>query len=249
MANKPIQSNLIIILVFVVIFTSVITSLLTRGLAPAAGSANIEKALTEYIIKNPTAIGNAVKKAYEIEQQQEEESAKQNIVGKKDVLQNDPGSPYIGNKDGSKVLVEFFDYNCGYCKKMLPDIAALVEENKDLKVVFKEIPILGDMSSLASRVSMAVYSYKPEKYWQFHQDLMNSGARTEEQIYEMVKKAGLDVNEVKAKAASEEIGKQLDANVELAQSIGVRGTPAFVAGATLIRGAQGKAAIEEAFKN
>jgi protein-disulfide isomerase len=242
------STNSLITLAFIIICTAVLSALLTRGLMPASGSENIEAALNDFIVKNPSVIGDAVKRAYEIEQEKAEADAQKNIISRKDELHNDPASPITGNKNGKKVVVEFFDYNCGYCKKMLPDLNAIIEEDKDVKLVLKEIPVLGKMSEYASKISLAVNKNSPEKYWNFHNILLKSGARSKEQIHSVVTKVGLDLTVIKTLAEGSEIAEQLEKNISLATDIGVRGTPAFVANTTLIRGAQGKEAIVDALK-
>lgn len=238
----------IISLIFIVVCTSLLSAFLTKQLAGSASSVDMEKELTDFIVKNPSIIGDAVEQAYKIQQEKEEEDAKKNVVSKKDELQNDPGSPFVGNKDAKKVLVEFFDYNCGYCKKVLPDITALLEEHKDIKIVMKEIPILGDMSAVASKISLAVFKTSPEKYWSFHNELLNSGAHTEEQILAAVTNAGLDAKKIQELSKDKDIEAQLEKHIQLARDIGIRGTPAFVAGENIVRGAQGKEALDEALK-
>ncbi len=236
-------------IIVIIIITAFLSAIATKTLAPATSGESLEKALTDFIIKNPTVIGNAVKQAYELEQKQAEEAAAENVNKKRDELENDPKSPFAGNPNGSKVLVEFFDYNCGYCKRVLPDVTALIAEDKDLKVVMKELPILGDMSHLASKVAMAVNKQNPDKYWGFHQSLLNQGAHSEDQIIATLKTSGLDRTKIMEVAKNDkDIDAQLEKHTNLASDIGVRGTPAFVASGQLVRGAQGKDALKAALE-
>src|SRR5690606_6041281 len=105
-------------------------------------------------------------------------------------IENDPATPVAGDAKGSVVIVEFFDYNCGYCKKVVDDLAKVAEEVKDVKIVLKEFPILGAASETASRAGIAAYKLDKGKYFKFHRELMHASARDEATIMKVAEKTG-----------------------------------------------------------
>lgn len=203
----------------------------------------IEAMMQDYLMNNPQVIMDSVEK---YRQRSEEESTKvydEKIQTSGDKLYNDPTSPVIGNAKGDVVLVEFFDYNCGYCKMAFKDIQTLVNEDKNLKVIMKEIPILSESSHTAARYALA--AEKQGKYWEFHQQLMNNGANGEALLDKAAKNAGLDLEKLKKDADSTEIRTTLEKNLELAREIGISGTPAFVIADKALRGHYGIEALRK----
>ena len=195
----------------------------------------IEGMITEYITQNPDVIMNSlenfrVKELERLEQEAQEKAA--NLT--KDFKDSD-AHPSAGNKDGDIVVIEFFDYNCGYCKKALTAIQDLTKKNDDVKVVFIELPILGESSTLFAKWSLA--AHEQGNYFEFHQEIMDHrGAKTEAEIVKLAEKVGLDTKKLKEDSESEKVTAALDANRELAQSIGVSGTPGFIIGDQVVKG-------------
>lgn len=172
--------------------------------------------------------------------------AEKNITTKIDELENDPASPVIGNKDGDITIVEFFDYNCGYCKRAQPTLVQLLEEDKNIRVVFKEFPILSPSSELAAKAALAVNMIDESKYWDYHSALMKvNGNKSEELLLNTAETLGLNKDDVKAKMESAEVQAELDKVRDLGKSIGITGTPAFIVAGKLVPGAIG---VDE-FKN
>ncbi len=146
---------------------------------------------------------------------------------------------FLGNKNGSEVIIEFFDYNCGYCKRSFSEIMDLILENKNVKIILKELPVLGESSILASKASIA--SKKQGKYFEFHQELMNfSGPITIEDIIKISEKLKINFEKLKNDMNSNETVILINENYRLAELIEVRGTPAFIIKNKLIPGAIGK---------
>jgi protein-disulfide isomerase len=165
-----------------------------------------------------------------------EEKAKKALSEKRRELERDRDSPVLGNPNGDVTLVEFFDYRCGYCKQVAGTIQALATEDKQLRIVMKEFPILGKDSVFASRAAVA--AQRQGKYASFHMALMNhKGQLTEEAVLKTAASVGLDVDRLRAEMGREEIDAQLRRNYELAQELQIRGTPAFIVGDELIPGA------------
>ena len=155
----------------------------------------------------------------------------------KDLVKND--NLFLGNKNGKEIIIEFFDYNCGYCKRSFPEIMELVSENKDIKIILKELPVLGESSILASKASIA--SQKQDKYFEFHQELINfSGIISLIDIKKISKELGINYEQLQKDMNSEETILLINESYRLADLIGVRGTPAFIINNNLIPGAIGK---------
>ncbi len=154
-----------------------------------------------------------------------------------DLVKND--NLFLGNKNGKEIIIEFFDYNCGYCKRSFSEIMELVSENKDIKIILKELPVLGESSILASKASIA--SQKQDKYFEFHQELINfSGLISLIDIKKISKELGINYEQLQKDMNSEETILLINESYRLADLIGVRGTPAFIINNNLIPGAIGK---------
>ena len=145
-------------------------------------------------------------------------------------------SPVVGNAKGDVPVIEFFDYNCGYCKKALSDVAKLVDKDKQVRVILKEFPILAKGSEEASKVALA--AKLQGKYWEFHRTMLqNQGQANEASALKVAEKLGLDMTRLKKDMASPEIKKEIDDTRELASKMGIQGTPHFIVGDRIIPGA------------
>jgi protein-disulfide isomerase len=145
-------------------------------------------------------------------------------------------SPVVGNSSGDVTVIEFFDYNCGYCKKALPDVAQLIDKDRKLKLIPKEFPILSKGSEEASRVALA--AKMQGKYWEFHRAMLESqGQANEASALRIAEKLGLDVARLKKDMASAEVKKEIDDTRKLAAKLGIQGTPHFLVGDRIIPGA------------
>lgn len=149
----------------------------------------------------------------------------------RDKLYYNDKSPFVGPKDGKKVVVEFFDYNCPACKVQYAAIAELVKTHKEVKVVFKEYPIFGAQSDKNAALALAVNRADPSKYIAFHEKMMTFQGRADEaQALKFIKELGLDVEKIQADAVSQDVAEILTMNRELASQIQVQGTPTVVVG-------------------
>tara|TARA_B100001057_G_scaffold127173_1_gene126165 strand:- start:1762 stop:2481 length:720 start_codon:yes stop_codon:yes gene_type:complete len=168
----------------------------------------------------------------------EEQNNKKNIsLYYEDLIKNE--NLFLGNKNGKDIIIEFFDYNCGYCKRSFPEIMELVSENKNIKVILKELPVLGESSILASKASIA--SQKQNKYFEFHQELINfSGLISLSDIKKISKELGINFEQLQKDMNSDDTILLINESYRLADLIGVRGTPAFIINNDLIPGAIGK---------
>ncbi|NJO55184.1 MAG: DsbA family protein [Rhodospirillales bacterium] len=151
-----------------------------------------------------------------------------------------------GRKDADITVVEFFDYRCGYCKKVLPTLQSLMEADPNVRVVFKELPILGPDSLRGALAAQAVWNIAPEKYLPFHVALMQTrGGIDESLIVETARKVGVDPDKLAAAMDDPSVKAKIESNLTLAQKLQINGTPAFVIGDKLLPGAVDLATIKE----
>jgi protein-disulfide isomerase len=147
-----------------------------------------------------------------------------------------PGSSLAGDADGDITVVEFFDFNCGYCKRGLPEVQKLIQDDKKVRFVFKELPILSKGSEDAARVALA--AKRQGKYWEFHQAMLGSkGQANEASGLKTAESLGLDMDKIKTDMASDGVKNELEDMKTLAKKIGVNGTPHFLVGDKSIPGA------------
>jgi protein-disulfide isomerase len=199
-------------------------------------TAAVEKLIHDYLMNNPKVLAEALEHAEAAAKDESEQAAKTELTSRREELESDPTSPVLGNPKGDVTIVEFFDYRCPYCKASAPVIAGLLEQDKKLRVVLKDFPILGKESVFASRV--AEVAQKHGKYAEFHKAMFAlKGAVTDDATLEVAKSIGLDPAQVKKEMESAEIDTILQHNYELARAINIGGTPAFVIGGELISGA------------
>jgi protein-disulfide isomerase len=196
----------------------------------------VEQIVRDYLIRHPEVVGNALRA---LEQQREvaerQRRAEALRTYQKD-LTRDPAAPVAGNPDGDVTVVEFFDYRCGFCKTVLPTVQQLLREDPKVRVVYKELPILGPDSLLASRAALAARTQG--KYAALHDALMAAREPlTRPTILDIARRAGLDAGRLDKDMEAPEILAQIRRNHELAEKIGINGTPAFVIGAELAPGA------------
>jgi protein-disulfide isomerase len=145
-------------------------------------------------------------------------------------------SPVVGNAKGDVPVIEFFDYNCGYCKKALSEVTNMMDKDKKVRLILKEFPILAKGSEEASRVALA--AKMQGKYWEFHRAMLESqGQANEASALRVAEKIGLDMAKVKKDMASAEVKKEIDDTRQLATKMGIQGTPHFIVGDRIIAGA------------
>ena len=190
-----------------------------------------EDRIVKILAENKDSLPSILNKLEAIEDQ----NNKKNIsLYYKDLIKNE--NFFLGNKNGKDIIIEFFDYNCGYCKRSFPEIMELVSENKNIKVILKELPVLGESSILASKASIA--SQKQDKYFEFHQELINySGLISLPDIKKISKELGINYEQLQKDMNSDETILLINESYRLADLIGVRGTPAFIINNDLIPGA------------
>lgn len=192
--------------------------------------AAIERIVRDYILNHPEVVIEALER---MESKAGEPSGAV-LADARATLFRDPGTP-IANPTGAIPVVTFFDYRCGYCKKMVPDIRRLRKEDAGIRLVFKDLPILGPDSVIAARAALA--SRAQEKYEVFHFALMEAkGTYTEQRVLGIAKEAGLDVERLQRDLKDPRIDAQIEANLELAKKLNIRGTPTMIIGDSFVPG-------------
>jgi len=202
-----------------------------------AQEAAVRELIREHLIENPEILAEAFE-ALQARQQQAEVKARQDALAElSDVLRNAGDDPIGGNPDGTITVVEFFDYNCPFCRRVKPEVITLLENDERIRYVFKEFPILSESSAQAARVALAVWDIDPASYWDVHNALMgHDGTLTEDQIRAVVVEAGLDWDAVVARGDDEDITQKIRQTLQTAQRLGINGTPSFVIGSEIIPG-------------
>ncbi len=200
----------------------------------------IEKIVRDYLLSNPEIILE-VQQALQTQQETEaKERAAIALTQNSDVIFNSKNQGVIGNKSGDVTVVEFFDYNCGFCQRAMNDMNVLLKEDNNLKFVMKELPILSAGSVEASRISTAVYRLYPDQYERFHNDLLGlDGPKDGARALEIAGLMGFDMDKLEAEAAKNDVLDAFREANDLATSLGMNGTPSYVIGDEVIFGALG----------
>ena len=198
----------------------------------------MHKIIRDYLVQNPNVLREAIEALEKQAQEQELARSRDRIKENADLVYKSKRGFVFGNPEGNVTVVEFFDYNCGFCKRSLGDVMALVDADPNLKLILKEFPILGEASVFASRAAIA--SKKQGKYWEYHLALMqHRGAIDETSAVAIAKEVGLDVDQLRKDMEDEEIAATINESMQLANAIGINGTPAFIIDDRLIPGALG----------
>jgi len=208
----------------------------------------IEKIIHEYLVKHPEVLQEAMA---ELEKKQAADEAAKNQAAVKDnaeTIFRSARQVVTGNPQGDVTFVEFFDYNCGYCKRAMSDMFDLMKSDPKLKVVLKEFPVLGPGSVEAARVAVAVRMQDKtgKKYMDFHQKLLSGrGQADKARALAVAKEAGLDMARVERDLTSDEVRQTLEESLKLAEKLGLNGTPSYVIGSNVVIGAVGLDKLKE----
>jgi len=216
--------------------------------APATPEqAAIEKIVRDYLVNHPEVLEEASAELDKRKQLAEAEKARGAIKNHSEALFNSPRQVTVGNGSGDVTLVEFFDYNCGYCKRALADLTTIMKDDGKLRVVLKEFPVLGPGSVEAARVAVAVRMQdKGKKYFDFHQRLLNGrGQADKARALAAAKDAGFDVARIEKDMTSDEVKVSLEESLKLAEALGLNGTPSYVVGDEVVVGAVGLDALKQ----
>lgn len=207
-----------------------------RHAAISAQGGDIGPQVREYLLNNPEVIAEAVEVLRAREQRRGQMQVSETIRDRRAALLYDRDAPVGGDPDGDVTLVEFYDYNCGYCRRAAPTVTQAIEADGDLRVVYKEFPILGPGSVEAARVALAVSKLAPEKFVEFHDRMMALRSQADgAAAMRVASEIGIDVEKLKLDDPA--IDAAIGRNMRLAQELGITGTPSFVVGDKLIPGA------------
>jgi protein-disulfide isomerase len=202
--------------------------------------------IRDYLLANPEVIREAID---ELQRQQDEaeRAAQVAAIGdNRDLLFSSPRQVVKGNPNGDVTLVEFFDYNCGYCRRSHPDVEQLIADDPNLRVVLKEFPVLGDGSIGASQVSIAVRIVAPDQADDFHDALISQSGQVDAEVALAVAEGlGLDRAKINAAMNSEEVQQTIAEAYKLAQELSLTGTPSYVTSEEVVIGAVGYEALKE----
>ena len=208
----------------------------------------IERIIRDYLIKNPRCCRRPIEELEKRQATADAEKHKTAIKDNAEALFNSPRHVVVGNPKGDVTFVEFFDYNCGYCKRALEDMMALMKADPNLKVVLKEFPVLGPGSAMRRSVGAAVrmQDNSGKKYLEFHQKLLTGRGQVDKaRAIAAAKEVGLDVAQIERDLGSDEVRASLEESFKLAKSLGLNGTPSYVIGSDVVVGAVGLAALKE----
>ncbi|MEL6203336.1 MAG: DsbA family protein [Pseudomonadota bacterium] len=200
----------------------------------------IGEIVREYLLANPELLVE-VQEVLEERAAAEEELARVAIIqSAQDQLLRDPADPVLGNPDGDVTVVEFFDYNCGFCRRAMADMQTIIESDANVRFVLKEFPILGPESIAAHQVALAFNKLMPEKYGEFHIQLMEFEGRADEgSAIEVALGLGIDEARLRETMADPTLSNSVQSTYELAEGLGIGGTPSYVIGDSLVPGALG----------
>ncbi|QDM17100.1 DsbA family protein [Tardiphaga sp. vice352] len=229
--------------------------------APAVASAQsfndaqrgeIQKIMKDYLLTHPEVLEEVSAELTKRQAAAEAEKHAAAVTANANLIFNSPRGVTVGNKDGDVTFVEFFDYNCGYCKKAMTDMVEIMKDDPKLKVVLKEFPVLGPGSVEAAQVAVAVRMQDPtgKKYLDFHQKLLGGrGQADKARSMAAAKEAGLDMARLEKDFSSPEVRATIEENFKLAESMGMNGTPSYVIGKQVVIGAVGIDALKEKISN
>lgn len=227
------------------------------GAMPVAASAqnfsdsqksDIEAIVKNYLVAHPEVVEEAINELSKRQSAEDDKKHEASVAENADAIFNSPHGVVLGNKDGDVTFVEFFDYNCGYCKRAVSDMLTLLKSDPKLKVVLKEFPVLSPGSVEAAQVAVAVHMQDPDgkKYLDFHQRLFSAhGPADRAHALAAAKDAGLDMGRIEKDMQSPEVKATIEENMKLAKSMGLNGTPSYVIGKQIVVGAIGLDGLKE----
>ena len=196
----------------------------------------LQQIIRQYLLNNPEVLIEALREYQQRQRVAKEERQQQAVAAAREALEGDPDSPVLGNSEGDVVLVEFFDYRCPYCRQMAGDLRRIVARDGNVRLVMKELPILGPPSIRAARAALA--AQKQGKYAAYHAALMEQpGDMSEPHLNRVAETLGLDVERLRRDMESDEISQMIQRNKDLARLLSIGGTPAFVIGGRVMPGA------------
>ena len=217
--------------------------------SPALDKAQVEQIVKDYLLQNPEVIRDALVELDRRDKEAEATRVSAMVSDKDGILLNSRHQVVLGNPDGDVTMVEFFDYNCGYCKRAMADMERLLDEDPNLRVVLKEYPVLGQPSFEAAQIAIAVNALAPDRYREFHVAMLTMRGKADQASTLKVAEAmGLARDDLARAVTKDDVRANVEEVYDLADQLGISGTPSYVIGDAVIKGAYGydtlKAAIQ-----
>jgi protein-disulfide isomerase len=212
----------------------------------------IEGIIKDYLVQHPQVLQDAMDALDKQQKQADADKARVTIKDNKATIFNSSHQVVLGNPQGNVTMVEFFDYNCAFCKRALPDMMSLLQTDPKLRFVLKEFPVLGPGSVEAAHVAIAARMQDPsgKKYIEFHQKLLGGrGEADKARALAVAKEVGFDMARLEKDMDSDEVKQTIDENMKLADALGVSGTPSYVVGDDVVVGAVGLDELKEKIKS
>ncbi|MFZ3035221.1 MAG: DsbA family protein [Parvibaculum sp.] len=207
----------------------------------------IEKIIHDYLVKNPEVLVEAMSELDAKQAAANKKKQNDAITKYRDQIFNDPSSYVAGNPEGDVTIVEFFDYNCGYCKRAFAPLMNTLKDDGNVRLILKEFPILGPTSIIATRATMA--AKKQGKYFDMHKALyLHKGSLDEASIMDLARAIGIDMAKLRKDMKDPAIQKTIDRDEELASALGITGTPSFIIGGQPHPGAMSEDELKAAIK-
>ena len=210
----------------------------------------IEKIIREYLLSNPQLLQEVIQEMERRQAQADAEKHKEAIKEHAEAIFNSRRQVVLGNPQGDVTMVEFFDYNCGFCRKALADKLALIQSDPKLRLVLKEFPVLGEGSTQAAQVAVAVRMQDKtggKKYLEFHQKMFASRGQVDKaRAMAVVREIGFDVARVEKDFNSDEVRRSIEEALKLAEALGINGTPTYVLSGQVVVGAVGVEKLRDA---
>jgi len=212
----------------------------------APQKSEIERIVKEYIVSHPEVLQEAIAELDKRQAAADLEKAKNAVSSNAETLFNSSRQVVLGNPKGDVTMVEFFDYNCGFCKRAMADMLELLKDDPKLRIILKEFPVLGPGSVEAAKVAVAVRMQDKtgKKYLDFHQKLLGGrGQADKARALAVAKEAGMDMKRIDTDLASDEVKVSIEESLKLAETLGLNGTPSYIVGADVVIGAVGLDAL------
>ena len=234
------------VIVAIAAFTATSMTTTTRAEAESAPMTkeDVQNIIKDYLVQNPMVVIDAIQAYQQNERALQDQRFKETLSNLKNDLHKSD-APHAGSDDADVNIVEFFDYNCGYCIKAVDDVIKVLQDDKKVRVTFMDFPILSQSSQVAARWALA--ANKQGKYYDFHVALMHyHGQKDEAALTKIAQNLGLDVAQLKKDADSKDVRAQIEKNIDLARQLGINGTPGFIIGDTLNPGYMGLDNLKQA---
>jgi protein-disulfide isomerase len=208
----------------------------------ASQKSELERIIKDYIVNHPEVLQEAIAELDKRQAAADTEKARAAVADNAETIFNSSRQVVLGNAKGDVTLVEFFDYNCAFCKRAMSDMLALLKDDPKLRVVLKEFPVLGPGSVEAAKVAVAVrmQDRNGKKYLDFHQKLLGGrGQADKAHAIAVAKEVGMDMARLDKDMASDEVKVSIEESLKLAETLGLNGTPSYIVGSDVVVGAVG----------